>query len=131
MIRRPPRSTLFPYTTLFRSRLVRAATERQSYARPASRRPALREDRRVARTKRDREVTHANRVRKFLAELDGGKFTSHRHRWLNTSVGASQLFDCGWGRSTRFAPLALEIRSVCDQKARLSYKQNAQAGLTD
>src|SRR3712207_8241685 len=24
MIRRPPRSTLFPYTTLFRSRLVRA-----------------------------------------------------------------------------------------------------------
>src|SRR5438132_3672494 len=25
MIRRPPRSTLFPYTTLFRSRLVRAA----------------------------------------------------------------------------------------------------------
>src|SRR3712207_7522239 len=25
MIRRPPRSTLFPYTTLFRSRLARAA----------------------------------------------------------------------------------------------------------
>src|SRR3712207_7455069 len=27
MIRRPPRSTLFPYTTLFRSRRVREATE--------------------------------------------------------------------------------------------------------
>src|SRR5260370_7903717 len=27
MIRRPPRSTLFPYTTLFRSRLVRRAVE--------------------------------------------------------------------------------------------------------
>src|SRR2546426_6581500 len=26
MIRRPPRSTLFPYTTLFRSRLVKIAT---------------------------------------------------------------------------------------------------------
>src|SRR5258708_13491943 len=26
MIRRPPRSTLFPYTTLFRSRLARAAS---------------------------------------------------------------------------------------------------------
>src|SRR2546422_2144716 len=26
MIRRPPRSTLFPYTTLFRSRLVKPAT---------------------------------------------------------------------------------------------------------
>src|SRR3712207_7817803 len=28
MIRRPPRSTLFPYTTLFRSRLVRRLHER-------------------------------------------------------------------------------------------------------
>src|SRR5687768_17853908 len=27
MIRRPPRSTLFPYTTLFRSRLARAVAE--------------------------------------------------------------------------------------------------------
>src|SRR5256886_2390080 len=27
MIRRPPRSTLFPYTTLFRSRIVRASSE--------------------------------------------------------------------------------------------------------
>src|SRR3712207_8515257 len=27
MIRRPPRSTLFPYTTLFRSRLIAAAVE--------------------------------------------------------------------------------------------------------
>src|SRR2546425_6798653 len=29
MIRRPPRSTLFPYTTLFRSTLDRAAASRQ------------------------------------------------------------------------------------------------------
>src|SRR5437899_5465725 len=28
MIRRPPRSTLFPYTTLFRSRLGQAASDR-------------------------------------------------------------------------------------------------------
>src|SRR3712207_7001669 len=28
MIRRPPRSTLFPYTTLFRSKLVRSSFER-------------------------------------------------------------------------------------------------------
>src|SRR5256885_5570936 len=37
MIRRPPRSTLFPYTTLFRSVLVRAA-DRQAdgVARPSS-----------------------------------------------------------------------------------------------
>src|SRR3712207_8712304 len=37
MIRRPPRSTLFPYTTLFRSRrpLVRAALEDEERARVA------------------------------------------------------------------------------------------------
>src|SRR5258707_1829605 len=31
MIRRPPRSTLFPYTTLFRSRLVLAVGDRQTH----------------------------------------------------------------------------------------------------
>src|SRR5260221_3436027 len=34
MIRRPPRSTLFPYTTLFRSRIPRSA-ERRSFAVPS------------------------------------------------------------------------------------------------
>src|SRR5258708_8576681 len=29
MIRRPPRSTLFPYTTLFRSRLIRKRAKKQ------------------------------------------------------------------------------------------------------
>src|SRR5689334_24384305 len=31
MIRRPPRSTLFPYTTLFRSRRVRVAQEKLAH----------------------------------------------------------------------------------------------------
>src|SRR5438046_6366454 len=35
MIRRPPRSTLFPYTTLFRSRVVRDACEREGGPRHA------------------------------------------------------------------------------------------------
>src|SRR2546429_1377286 len=40
MIRRPPRSTLFPYTTLFRSgRLERAGDGARRGARPAARRP--------------------------------------------------------------------------------------------
>src|SRR3989449_4445215 len=34
MIRRPPRSTLFPYTTLFRSRLDRIQVGRQEEPRP-------------------------------------------------------------------------------------------------
>src|SRR5258707_1458674 len=37
MIRRPPRSTLFPYTTLFRSFRRRRGTDERALAQPASR----------------------------------------------------------------------------------------------
>src|SRR5690349_22112558 len=37
MIRRPPRSTLFPYTTLFRSRRLGHVLERHLHAAPAPR----------------------------------------------------------------------------------------------
>src|SRR6266853_5035707 len=47
MIRRPPRSTLFPYTTLFRSRRVRCP--------PPERRPGS-----PARARRDRKSTRLN-----------------------------------------------------------------------
>src|SRR2546425_8253613 len=50
MIRRPPRSTLFPYTTLFRSRLERKAVD------PHKARLALEEDR--PRDRRDPPVGH-------------------------------------------------------------------------
>src|SRR5687768_17930634 len=36
MIRRPPRSTLFPYTTLFRSQLVKGATREDAQERAKS-----------------------------------------------------------------------------------------------
>src|SRR6202035_912287 len=49
MIRRPPRSTLFPYTTLFRSALHEAAgTELADDVRPAAHR-LLRQDRKSTR----------------------------------------------------------------------------------
>src|SRR2546430_10134726 len=54
MIRRPPRSTLFPYTTLFRSggeRRTPARTPRRSRSRPRSRRRQL-----AHRAPRGREV---------------------------------------------------------------------------
>src|SRR2546425_5314369 len=41
MIRRPPRSTLFPYTTLFRSELGAAAVTLQKHGRYSSRRSDL------------------------------------------------------------------------------------------
>src|SRR2546430_9621174 len=50
MIRRPPRSTLFPYTTLFRSHRVDASLERGEVQRPSGFREVIpREQRRAAR----------------------------------------------------------------------------------
>src|SRR5438067_5764964 len=61
MIRRPPRSTLFPYTTLFRSRAV------SRRARPAAHWPCPpaaclpeRRDRTAGRSTRDRKSTRLN-----------------------------------------------------------------------
>src|SRR6266850_8024220 len=51
MIRRPPRSTLFPYTTLFRSHLERGADGRQS--RFDVRDPDVPVDRRAVRARGD------------------------------------------------------------------------------
>src|SRR2546422_7221228 len=42
MIRRPPRSTLFPYTTLFRSRVLRTPRRRGRPAPPAAPPPTKR-----------------------------------------------------------------------------------------
>src|SRR2546423_11307569 len=63
MIRRPPRSTLFPYTTLFRSR---AAPRRRARTRPRLR-PRGRENPR--RGKSSRSLRDAD----FLAREDGGE----------------------------------------------------------
>src|SRR2546426_2555821 len=41
MIRRPPRSTLFPYTTLFRSRIGRITSNLLAFARAGSNQRAL------------------------------------------------------------------------------------------
>src|SRR2546430_9417532 len=58
MIRRPPRSTLFPYTTLFRSSCSRTTT-----ARPTCRRPPGRSRCRTScpRTRRPRRESSATR----------------------------------------------------------------------
>src|SRR5215204_6903083 len=55
MIRRPPRSTLFPYTTLFRS-----PCRRRGPSRPRLRGPPAREPRRGAPSRRDRKSTRLN-----------------------------------------------------------------------
>src|SRR5215475_4150696 len=56
MIRRPPRSTLFPYTTLFRTR----AAPDPARPRARARRRRKRETRRARRAARDRKSTRLN-----------------------------------------------------------------------
>src|SRR2546430_2794953 len=63
MIRRPPRSTLFPYTTLFRSRERRRAGRRLSS--PARRRAA----RRRGHADRDRRSASQPRSEEHTSEL--------------------------------------------------------------
>src|SRR2546427_13031069 len=44
MIRRPPRSTLFPYTTLFRSSSLKPGRRRHSHGTPSPKAPTTRRD---------------------------------------------------------------------------------------
>src|SRR3712207_7371157 len=71
MIRRPPRSTLFPYTTLFRSELGEHAHRRRPNP-PVGRRPGGRGtahcvDRRRARRERSRRLRPSLRSRGYSA----------------------------------------------------------------
>src|SRR5271163_4618023 len=57
MIRRPPRSTLFPYTTLFRSYRRRTPTDRRAFAQRARFGPARRRDRKSTRLNSSHDQT--------------------------------------------------------------------------
>src|SRR3989449_8333816 len=71
MIRRPPRSTLFPYTTLFRSRAVsRPARGPARSARTTAGRHGQRDVERgrpVARRRRDRKSTRLNSSHGYIS----------------------------------------------------------------
>src|SRR2546430_12115722 len=67
MIRRPPRSTLFPYTTLFRSALARGAYEAP---------PAVRPDRHLSGPPRTRVGLHRGGVRLYRPDLRSEEHTS-------------------------------------------------------
>src|SRR5260370_30348304 len=92
MIRRPPRSTLFPYTTLFRSALARglwsqeSQPRRQRICREAHRR-VLRRDGLSSRLRRSEEHTselqsHLNLVCRLLLEK---KKTATSVRFITTT----------------------------------------------
>src|SRR5438105_9952791 len=70
MIRRPPRSTLFPYTTLFRSRLLGAHPGNAGHLRPVldrRRADVAREGHRRATTTRDRKSTRLNSSHEWIS----------------------------------------------------------------
>src|SRR3989449_5569540 len=92
MIRRPPRSTLFPYTTLFRSQPLRRGVA----VRDASRQVA--NDERVARLLRDqRELpvlrqAFLERLRHAIeAEADRGELGGPERRQPHMKTAARQL----------------------------------------
>src|SRR2546430_11182674 len=60
MIRRPPRSTLFPYTTLFRSRRTPPPARRRAAARARRRRSGSARDAGATSSVRDRKSTRLN-----------------------------------------------------------------------
>src|SRR2546429_7091301 len=70
MIRRPPRSTLFPYTTLFRSRQRDAADHRHHVAHVGDRLQHAvgeRADVQVATARRDRKSTRLNSSHGYIS----------------------------------------------------------------
>src|SRR2546430_9761110 len=60
MIRRPPRSTLFPYTTLFRSQLLGLRLGRHDPVVPEETRGEVREQRLLVARRADRKSTRLN-----------------------------------------------------------------------
>src|SRR2546430_6707521 len=79
MIRRPPRSTLFPYTTLFRSRLI--GSSRSSYGGQAAARPSADWSRSEEHT--SELQSQSNLVCRLLLEKKKKKKASQPHTLTN------------------------------------------------
>src|SRR6266480_5085997 len=86
MIRRPPRSTLFPYTTLFRSRQHPALGHRRHVADPSGR-PARFPARRRSEEHTSELQSHVNLVCRLLLE----KKKQHEHPESKSNPAPLQL----------------------------------------
>src|SRR2546422_4958424 len=67
MIRRPPRSTLFPYTTLFRSLPRRGRVRADARRRPDRQRGTRRAGRRAGAARGDRKSTRLNSSHGYIS----------------------------------------------------------------
>src|SRR5260221_8035471 len=85
MIRRPPRSTLFPYTTLFRSRRIRGVSvaARPARTREVSSASRQRRGRRFPRSRSEEHTSelqsHSDLVCRLLLEKKKKKTTSRQY----------------------------------------------------
>src|SRR3712207_6974261 len=102
MIRRPPRSTLFPYTTLFRSqilaagqqqpverveRLVDGVAERRHDQRPAARmRDGIDVRRRDQRSREDPEDRKSTRLNSSHANISYAVFCLKKKKHITTNI---------------------------------------------
>src|SRR5205807_5139445 len=95
MIRRPPRSTLFPYTTLFRSRSPARSRARRRTARPPCRSCAARSEEHTSELQ-----SPCNLVCRLLLEKKKKKIpivTTHKLRSLRHSIAEAlreTVFPC-------------------------------------
>src|SRR5258708_12259635 len=95
MIRRPPRSTLFPYTTLFRSRRVHAERSELAAVPQGRHRGALHARRGGAErgARRDRKSTRLNSSHQIISyavfSLKKKKNTLHPHSVLPLTISTT------------------------------------------
>src|SRR5258708_37967086 len=108
MIRRPPRSTLFPYTTLFRS--VRTATQLAASSSQAATGGGKIVDRVVATME---QITASSRkIEDIIGVIDSIAFQTNILA-LNAAVEAARAGEQGRG----FAVVASEVRSLAQRSA--------------
>src|SRR2546422_11343306 len=86
MIRRPPRSTLFPYTTLFRSSLTEASRLAEERARTADALAAALERHREALTA-ERERAEAARLEQVRVAAEGVDLLRHAGELREREIG--------------------------------------------
>src|SRR2546430_4442521 len=98
MIRRPPRSTLFPYTTLFRSGCI-AVTEAPACHLPAGGGPqhsALHQAttqayRQICATLAAEGYPHLLRVWNYLPDINRDSHGTERYRQFNSEIGRAHV----------------------------------------
>src|SRR5256885_13157664 len=99
MIRRPPRSTLFPYTTLFRSHDAKtAAVQRQAVARRTT-------------AQQRRATDFMQRSSNRCPDCPGPQ---HRDAWMGWLIHRNELLDFGAQRQLRSEEHTSELQSPCN-----------------